>query len=181
MSHIYIFLIRQLMRLSFRDILNHLLGYKQLLSGKKSLKFRLIKRLIENEADDATIYALFDFINIYLPFGDKEKSLTFERELDLLIDKDNDMEAVTIRDFYIRKVREQDRRIAQKEIKAERKIAEEEARMRQEEAQRREEAENKFIDVMFELHNQGFSIEKIATIMRQSEDFVQNVMNKNNA
>jgi hypothetical protein len=48
--------------------------------------------------------------------------------------------------------------------------------MRQEEAQRREEAEKKLIDVMFELHNQGFSIEKIATIMRQSQDFIKNVI-----
>ncbi len=146
-----------------------------------ALKYRLIKRLLENETDSETIYALFDFINIYLPFGNKEKSATFERELDLLIDKDNDMEAVTIREFYFRKVRD----TAQKEIKVQRKIAEkearmrqEEARMRQEEAQRREEAERKLIEVMLELHNEGFSIEKIATLMRQSQDFVQKIIDE---
>lgn len=139
-----------------------------------ALKFRLIKRLLENETDGETIYALFDFINIYLPFGDKEKSTIFERELDLLIDKDNDMEAVTIREFYFRKIRDK----AEKEIKVLRKSAEKEARMRQEEAQRREEAERKLIDVMLELHNEGFSIEKIATMMRQSQDSVQKVIDK---
>ncbi len=146
-----------------------------------ALKYRLIKRLLENETDGETIYALFDFINIYLPFDDKEKSTTFERELDLLIDKDNDMEAVTIREFYFRKIRDK----AEKEIKVLRKSAEkearmrqEEARMRQEEAQRREEAERKLIDVMLELHNEGFSIEKIATMMRQSQDSVQKVIDK---
>jgi hypothetical protein len=154
-----------------------------------ALKYRLIKRLLENQTDGETIYALFDFINIYLPFGDKEKSTTFERELDLLIDKENDMTPLTMQDLRYRHIREQERWIARKEFKEEfkeelkaakeeRKVAKQEARMRQEEVQRREEAERKLIDVMLELHNEGFSIEKIATMMRQSQDAVKKVIDE---
>lgn len=134
-----------------------------------------------------------------MPFGDKEKSVTFERELDTFIDKEKNMEALTMRDLRDIHVREQERWAVEKEFKEERKLAQkmerllqkterlrqeevqqrqEEARLRQEEAQRREEAEKKLVDMMFELHKQGFSLEKIASMMGQSLDSIQGIMDK---
>ena len=124
-----------------------------------------------------------------MPFGDKEKSVTFERELDSFIDKEKDMTPLTMRDLRDIQVREQERWIVQKEfkeeLKAERKIAQkaermrqDEARMRQDEARRREQAERKLVDMMFELYKQGFSLEKIAAMMGQSVDSIQAIVSK---
>jgi hypothetical protein len=84
-----------------------------------------------------------------LPFADSEKEPTFEREIDLFIDKEDNMEALTIRQLYDRKIREDGHKLFKKEEKL-RKFAEtrtreaenrakEEARMRQEEARMRQE------------------------------------------
>jgi hypothetical protein len=110
----------------------------------------------------------------------------------LLIDKKNDMEATTIRELYIQKVREYDRKIADKEIKNERKIAQEEARMRQEEARMRQEearmrqeearmrqeAEQRLAILVRKLHKQGESVENIAETMGQPIAFVQDIIDE---
>ena len=158
-----------------------------------SLKYRLIKRLLQNQTDDETIYAIFDFINIYLPFGDKEKSATFERELDSFIDKEKDMTPLTMRDLRDIHVREQERWAVQQEFKEERKLMRQEAKLmrqeserkrqeserkRQAEEQRRQEIEEKLLTMMFELHKEGFSLEKIASMTGQSVEAVQSMMAK---
>ena len=168
-----------------------------------ALKFRLIKRLLQNETDEETIYALFDFINIYLPFGDKEKSATFERDLDSFIDKEKNMTPLTMRDLRDIHIREQERWIVQKELKEElkegRKMTQqakrmrqeadkrrqeadkrrqEEAQLRQEADKRRQEVEEKLLVITFELQKEGFSLEKIASMTGQSVEAVQDMMAK---
>jgi hypothetical protein len=108
-----------------------------------ALKFRLIKRLKEQKIEEKVIYALLDFINIYLPFYNSEKGSTFEQNIESLVFNDNnDMEATTIRELYIQRVKEQELKLT-KEIKRIKAIHEverqEEARMRQEEARMRQE------------------------------------------
>jgi hypothetical protein len=158
-----------------------------------TLKFRLIRRLLENNTDVDLIYKLLEFINIYLPFKKPEKTLTFDREIEVIIDKDKNMEATTIRELYGRHLREVERKIAQKEIrkevrKTQRELAkaelrrQEEARLRQEEARlHQEEArlhQETLAAVIFGLHNQGFSVEDIAKTMSKPLDFVQGILDK---
>jgi hypothetical protein len=159
-----------------------------------NLKFRLIKRLLENKIDTATIYAILEFINIYLPFADSKKELTFVEEIESFIDNDNDMEALTIRQLYERKIREDGEKLYQKEFKLrqkaefkhkeaekmrqeEAKMRQEEAKMRQEEAMLRQEAESGLVSLAFQLHSQGFSVEKIAEMMTKPVEFVQKLIN----
>jgi hypothetical protein len=137
-----------------------------------TLKFRLIKRLLENNTDHATIYALLEFINIYLPFKNPEKEHTFEREIDLFIDKDNDMEATTIRQLYDRKIRED----GQKLFKKEQKLRQEAESKRQEAESKRREAESGLTAIALQLHKEGVSVEKIAEMMSKSVEFVQNLI-----
>ena len=68
----------------------------------EKLKFRLIKKLVEKKVEEEKIYALLDFINIYLPFENPEKAINFTQNIDKLIFKDNIMEAITIREYLIR-------------------------------------------------------------------------------
>jgi hypothetical protein len=151
-----------------------------------ALKFSLIKRLKQNNVDTATIYAMLEFINIYLPFADSEKEPTFEREIDLFIDKEDNMEALTIRQLYDRKIREDGYKRFKKEEKL-RKVAEnrhqeaermrqEEARMRQEEARMRQEAENGLMSIALQLHSQDMSVEKIAEMMAKPVAYVQKII-----
>jgi hypothetical protein len=139
-----------------------------------TLKFRLIKRLLENKTKDHLIYALLDFINIYLPFDNSKKEAIFDREIDLLIEKDNDMEATTIRELYIKRVRENELKITQK-LNKEVKLRQEEARMRQEEAQKHKE---QLRTIVLSLHNQGYSAEKISDIVSESIESIQLIINK---
>lgn len=156
-----------------------------------SLKYRLIKRLLQNETDGETIYAIFDFINIYLPFGDKEKSATFERELDSFIDKEKNMTPLTMRDLRDIHVREQERWAIQRELKEERKLMRQEAKLTQQAAERKQQtaerkqqaaerkqqaAEGKLLSMMLELHKEGFSLEKIASMTGQSVEAIQDMM-----
>ena len=154
-----------------------------------TLKFRLIRRLLENNTDIDMIYKLLEFINIYLPFKKLEKETTFDLEIESLIDKDKNMEAMTIRQLYDRHIREVERKIAQKEVrKTQRALAktelrrQQEARLRQEEARlHQEEArlhQETLAAVIFGLHNQGFSVENIAKTMSKPLDFVQVVLDK---
>jgi hypothetical protein len=165
-----------------------------------ALKFKLIKRLKENNVDTATIYAMLEFINIYLPFADSEKEPTFEREIDLFIDKEDNMEALTIRQLYDRKIREDGHKLFKKEeklrkfaetrtreaenrAKEEARMRQEEARMRQEEARMRQEVENRLAAISLQLHSQGSSVEKIAEMMATSVAVVQKIIDsakKNN-
>ncbi len=151
-----------------------------------ALKFRLIKRLMEHKIENSVIYTLFDFINIYLPFKNSEKTTTFEQNIESLVFKDiDDMEATTIRDLYIKRVREQEKQIAQKEIRLiearrqeEARMRQEETRMRQEETRMRQEAENKLVLAILSCYNQGFSVEKIAELFSQPLAFVIQIVNK---
>jgi septin family protein len=165
-----------------------------------ALKFSLIKRLKQNNTDTATIYAMLEFINIYLPFADSEKEPTFEREIDLFIDKEDNMEALTIRQLYDRKIREDGHKRFKKEEKL-RKFAEtrtqeaeyrakeearmrqeearmrqEEARMRQEEARMRQEVEDRLAAISLQLYSQGTSVERIAEMMATSVAVVQKII-----
>jgi hypothetical protein len=170
------------------------------------LKFRLIRRLLENNTDVDLIYKLLEFINIYLPFKKTEKETTFDLEIESLIDKDKNMEAMTIRQLYDRHIRE----TAQKEVRKtqrvlaktelrrqeEARLLQEEARLRQEtelrrqeearlrqetELRRQEEArlhQETLTAVIFGLHNQGFSVENIAKTMSKPLDFVQKILDR---
>jgi hypothetical protein len=137
-----------------------------------ALKYRLIKRLKEQKVEKEVIYALLDFINIYLPFYNSEKGSTFEQNIESLVFKDDNMEATTIRELYIQRVREHDRKIADKEMKIIRQKGEEEARMRQE-------AENRLKAAILSCYNQGFSAEKTAEILSQPLAFVLQIVNQN--
>jgi hypothetical protein len=144
-----------------------------------NLKFRLIKRLIQNNTDTETIYAIFDFINIYLPFANSEKELTFDLEIESIIDKDNDMEALTIRQLYDRKIREDGEKLYKKEVRKHQKTEsrrQEEAKMRQEEAKMRQEAESGLMSIALQLYKQGTSVERIAEMMAKPVAFVQKLI-----
>jgi hypothetical protein len=159
-----------------------------------NLKFRLIKRLLENKIDSETIYAILEFINIYLPFANPEKEVTFDLEIESIIDKEKDMEALTIRQLYDRKIREDGEKLYKKELRRhqktesrrqeaekmrqeEAKMRQEEARLRLEEARLRLEAESGLMSLAFQLHRQGISIEKIAEMMTKPVEFVQKLIN----
>ena len=165
----------------------------------KALKFHLIKRLLENGIDAPTIYDVLDFINIYLPFKNKEKEFTFDLEIESIIDKEKDMEALTISDIRHRILKEdiqkanraaqklekrmlEGERMRQEEAQMrqeEARMRQEEARMRQEEARMRQAAELKLEMLIRKLHSQGMSVESIAELMYQPAAFVQDILDKN--
>jgi hypothetical protein len=137
-----------------------------------ALKFKLIKRLKQQKIDAETIYALFDFINIYLPFADSEKEPIFEAEIDSLIDKNNSMEPITIRQIRDRVMLERSLEPLKKEQRLHRKTE----KMRQEAEKMRQEAENGLMSVALQLNNQGMSVEKIAEMMAQPVAYVQKII-----
>jgi hypothetical protein len=157
------------------------------------LKYRLIKRLIENNTDRVTIYALLEFINVYLPFANSEKELTFEREIESFIDNDNDMETLTIRQIYDRKIREDGDKRYKKELKLRQKtemLLQEEARMRQEEARARQEEaqarqeeararQEKLAAIVLKLHKQGVSDESIADTLLEPLSMIKAIIRHN--
>ena len=104
-----------------------------------------------------------DFINIYLPFADKEKESIFEREIDLLIDKNINMEPMTIREYYVDKVERKIERLEKKAQKLE---------------TRSQEAEDRLTLAIRSLYAQGMSVETIANLMAQPIDFVQGILDK---
>lgn len=150
----------------------------------RDLRFGLIKRLLEKNIDEKMIYGLFDFINIYLPFKNPKKELTFDRELDLLIDKNREMEVMSIRQRYDNNVKIRIERLEKKieNVEVRRQNAElqrqEEARLRQEEMRLRQESERKLLLAIHNLYGQGMSVEMIANIMSQSVDFVQAIIDE---
>jgi hypothetical protein len=155
-----------------------------------NLKFHLIRRLMEREIEKPTIYALLDFINIYLPFKNSEINPIFDQEIDSLIEIDNNMEATSIRDLYIQRVKEEERRIAKWEIQRETRRREDaearredaEARRKEEESRRKEEEsrrEKQLVLFVMTLQKQGFIAEKIAETVGESLMTVQNIIDKN--
>jgi hypothetical protein len=123
--------------------------------------------------------------SIYLPFANSKKELTFEREIESIIDNDNDMEALTIRQLYDRKIREDGDKLYKKEVRRHQKtesrlneieqLRQEEARMRQEEARKQQE---KLAFSVVKLHKQGFSAESIADVLLESLATVQDIINR---
>jgi hypothetical protein len=72
----------------------------------ETLKFRLLKQLVSKKVSEDKIYAVFEFINIYLPFVNPEKDITFVERFDDLINTDVIMEPMTIREFIDKKYTE---------------------------------------------------------------------------
>jgi hypothetical protein len=137
----------------------------------EALKFRLVKRLIENKVEEERIFAMLDFINIYLPFENSEKDLNFIQNIDALILKDSNMEAMTIREYLANKV----------EVQAQRKInqAENQAKIAE---NLRKEAESQHIKeqevIILNLQANGFAAEAIANIVTKPLAFVLDVLEK---
>jgi hypothetical protein len=109
-----------------------------------------------------------------------EKEITFDLEIESIIDKEKDMEALTIRQLYDRKIREDGEKLYKKELRRHPKtesLRQEAEKMRQEEARLRLEAESGLMSLAFQLHSQGISIEKIAEMMTKPVEFVQQLIN----
>jgi hypothetical protein len=123
--------------------------------------------------------------SFYLPFANSKKEFTFEREIESIIDNDNDMEALTIRQLYDRKIREDGDKLYKKEVRRHQKtesrmresenLRQEEARMRQEEARMRQE---KLAISVVKLDKQGFSPESIADVLLESLETVQEIIKR---
>jgi hypothetical protein len=139
---------------------------------------------------------------IYLPFANSKKELTFEREIESIIDNDNDMEALTIRQLYDRKIREDGDKRYKKEVRRHQKtesrmresenLRQEEARMRQEEARMRQEEarmrqeearmrQEKLAFSVVKLHKQGFSAESIADVLLEPLETVQEIIKRDSS
>ena len=129
----------------------------------EKLKFRLIKKLVEKKVEEEKIYALLDFINIYLPFENPEKAINFTQNIDELIFKDSVMEAITIREYLIKK------------MEAQIKKAENQAKAAENQAKA---AENQIKTVVLNLHAKGFATEDIADILSKPLPFVIEVLEK---
>lgn len=82
----------------------------------------------------------YEFINIYLPFANKQKELNFEEEIETLIDKkDNVMEVKSLRDLYVLHKLDGLQEEERKEMrKLKKQLKEEEALRKEEEALRKE-------------------------------------------
>jgi hypothetical protein len=116
--------------------------------------------------------------SIYLPFANSKKELTFDREIESIIDNDNDMEALTIRQLYDRKIREDGDKLYKKEVRRHKKT---ESRMYEIEHLRQEEArkqQEKLAISVVKLHKQGFSPESIADVLLESLTTVQEIINR---
>jgi hypothetical protein len=151
------------------------------------LKFRLIKKLLEKEVEDEKIYALLEFINIYLPFENPENERTFDEKLDKIIFKDTIMEAISMRDYIIKKVEaeliaQSERRIKRFEAKANERAREAENQAREAENQAREAENQRLIEqttIILNLHANNFAPEAIANIMAKPESYIIEIIEKN--
>jgi ATP/maltotriose-dependent transcriptional regulator MalT len=102
------------------------------------------------------------------------------------------MEALTIRQLYERKVREDGEKLYKQEFrkrqkaeikhKESEKLRQEEARMRQEEARMRQEEarmrQEKLAISVVKLHNQGLSSENIADVLLESLETVKEIIKR---
>ncbi len=153
----------------------------------QTLRFRLIRRLLESGIDGDTIYSVLDFINIYLPFKNKEKEHTFEREIDSIIDKEKDMGTLTINDVYNRAIRGDAKRMElRRQTLENRKKALERRKLVAEIHQQAESwtlgevvQTRLALEVLVRnLYNQGTSVENIATTTGMPVAFIQNIIDK---
>ena len=125
------------------------------------------------------------------PKTDSKKEPTFAQELHLLINKDIDMESLTIKQYYNIKVQgiiEDLQKQTKKEIAkrreetAKRRDADakrkEETAMRKEEIAKRKEAEQGLTAAVQKLYAQGMPVETIADTIARSAEFVQGILNK---
>ena len=157
----------------------------------KALRFTLIKRLLKQKVSNEQIAALLDFINIYLPFADSKKEPTFADELHLLINKEIDMESLTIKQYYNIKVqgiiedlqkKTQKANVRRREEIAKRKEADAKRKeadaKRKEETVKRQEAEQGLLTAVHKLYAQGMPVETIADTIARSAEFVQGILNK---
>ncbi len=140
----------------------------------EKLKFRLIKKLVEKKVEEEKIYALLDFINIYLPFENSEKAINFTQNIDKLIFKDHIMEPITIREYLLKKVEAQAERRLKKAVSQVRK-AENQAKAAESQAKA---AESQIKIAVLNLHAKGFATEDIADILSKPLSFVIEVLEK---
>jgi hypothetical protein len=167
----------------------------------EALKFRLIRRLLEKNTEPTVIFALIDFILIYLPFGNKKKDSIFEQKIDLLLNPEENMNGiVTPREYLAEKIRKNEREKLMREWRKlerarrqeeEARRQEEEARRQEEqarrqeeqarreeeaEARRREEEQVKKTFVIMNLYKRDFTAEMIADVLLEPLSFVQIVI-----
>lgn len=83
------------------------------------LKRDLIRRLVNKNVSRDDIYIVFDFINLYLPFADKKKTVIFEQSIEPLIYDDIMTEPMTIREFVLAKVEKEAIAKTRKEMRKE--------------------------------------------------------------
>ena len=140
----------------------------------EKLKFRLIKKLVEKQVDEEKIYALLDFINIYLPFENPEKAINFTQNIDDLIFKDSNMEAITIREYLIKKMEAQIKKAENQAKKAENHAKQAENHAKQAELKLKKEQETTILN----LHAKGFATEDIADIVSKPLPFVMEILEK---
>ncbi len=140
----------------------------------EKLKFRLIKKLVEKKVEEEKIYALLDFINIYLPFENPEKALNFTQNIDDLIFKDSNMEAITIREYLIKKMEAQIKKLEGQAIKAENQAKQAENQAKQAELKLQKEQET----IILNLYAKGFATEGIADIVSKPLPFVMEILKK---
>jgi hypothetical protein len=160
----------------------------------EKLKFRLLKQLVTKKVEKEKIYAIFEFINIYLPFVNPEKEPIFVERIDKLINNDTIMEALTIHQFIEKKLRaEADKRVKRAEYRAYKKafekasvIANDAANERVAKASVMAKLEGKLegkleVESLLKieqqktirnLHAKGFSVEDIADVVMKPMEFV---------
>ena len=138
----------------------------------ETLKFRLIKKLLEHDIEDEKIYAMLSFINIYLPFENPENDLIFGEKLDKIIFKDNIMEAISIRDYIIQKYEAQ----AERRVKrVENQLKKIENQVKAAENHAKEEL-NSITSAIAQLHANGYTVEAIAELFSKPLPFVLEVL-----
>jgi hypothetical protein len=140
----------------------------------EKLKFRLLKQLVTKKVEKEKIYAIFEFINIYLPFVNSEKEPIFVERIDKLINNDTIMEALTIHQFIEKKLRaEADKRVKRAEYRANKRVNEAiiEAKL-----EAKLEAENLLKieqqKTIRNLYTKGFSVDDIAEVVMKPITFV---------
>jgi hypothetical protein len=131
----------------------------------ETLKFGLLKRLIDKGIEPERIHAIMEFINIYLPFENPENDLIFEEKFDNLINKDCIMEPMTIREYLTKKV----------EIATERRVKREYKNIIKAEQEKMIAKQQKSV---LNLHAKGFSAEDIADVLSIPLAFVHETLEK---
>jgi hypothetical protein len=147
----------------------------------ETLKFKLIRKLLEKNIPNEKIYAVLEFINIYLPFTNPEKERIFDKKLDELIFKDDIMEVISIKDYIIKKIETQTERKFRKQVKEAKNEATEAKNEATEAKNEATEAKNVISNTILNLHAKGYSPEAIADIMSKPLPFIIDIIEKNKA